>query len=57
MCVDSIIPGRPSTTPAVCLNVRVAWASPSKLGPAPAPRSADVGSVTYRCRRFVRQQR
>ena len=46
MCVDSMIPGRPSTTPAVWLKLRCAWRSPSKLGPAPAPRDAVVGSST-----------
>lgn len=42
----SIMPGLPSTTPAVWLKFRVACLSPSKLAPAPAPRSSVVGSAT-----------
>lgn len=44
---DSITPGLPSTTPEVCLNVRCASSWPVKLGPAPAPVSSVVGSLTY----------
>lgn len=47
MFADSMIPGRPSTTPAVWLKLRAASRSPAKLGPAPAPLVLDVGSVTY----------
>lgn len=47
MCVDSMIPGRPSTTPAVCLKFRCASRCPVKLEAAPAPVASVVGSVTY----------
>ena len=47
MFADSMMPGRPSTTPAVWLKLRAASRSPAKLGPAPAPLVAEVGSVTY----------
>ena len=46
MCVDSIMPGRPSHTPADWRKLRAASLCPLKFGPAPAPKLSSVGSVT-----------
>ena len=46
MFADSMMPGRPSTTPAVWLKLRAASLSPEKFEPAPAPLVSEVGSVT-----------
>ena len=46
MCVDSMIPGRPSITPAVLFKFFVAWVRPRKFGPAPAAFFM-VGSSAY----------
>ena len=46
MFADSMIPGRPSTTPAVRLKLRAASRPPAKVAPAPAPLASEVGSVT-----------
>lgn len=48
MLVDSIIPGRASTTPACCFISRLASLWPWKRsGSAPAPSTSEVGSFTW----------